>query len=229
MNATKKALIVVTNHEALGNTGEKTGWYLPEVSHIYFPLTEAGFHIDFASPKGGKAPLDQKSYDLSDALNKRFVEEKKLLPQFEHTLALSNINPKDYQIIFFAGGHGTMWDFPNSADLNRVTAAIYEQGGIVSAVCHGPAALVNVKLSNGNYLIAGKEVSAFTNEEEQAVELTKIVPFSLETKLKEHGAKFHAGKMWDNIVVVSDRLITGQNPQSAYSLGKKIVEVANTL
>lgn len=229
MNAMKKALIVVTNHEALGNTGEKTGWYLPEVTHVYFPLLDAGFHIDFASPKGGIAPLDQKSYDLTDEFNKRFVDEKKLLPQFDHTLALSNINPKDYQIIFFAGGHGTMWDFPNSTDLNRVTAAIYEQGGIVSAVCHGPAALVNIKLSNGNYLVAGKEVSAFTNEEEHAVELTKVVPFSLETTLKEHGAKFHAGKMWSNTVIVSDRLITGQNPQSAHSLGKKIVEVAKTL
>ena len=108
-----------------------------------------------------------------------------------------------------------MWDFPNNKDLSRITSTIYENGGIVGAVCHGPSALVDVKLSNGKYLVEGKDVNSFTNAEEEEVGLAKEVPFLLETKLKERGAKFHAGKNWENKVVVSERLITGQNPQSA--------------
>lgn len=122
-----------------------------------------------------------------------------------------------------------MWDFHNNEDLNRVAAAIYENGGIVAAVCHGPAALVNVKLSNGRYLVDGKNVNSFTNSEEEEVGLANVVPFLLESKLKERGAKFQGGKNWANKVVVSDRLITAQNPQSAASLGKKIVEAVKTL
>jgi putative intracellular protease/amidase len=221
----KKALIVVTSHDQLGKTGKKTGWYLPEVTHIYYPLLEAGFEVDFASTQGGAAPLDQGSYNLEDPLNQRFVEGK-MLAHLEKTLALKDVNASQYQVIAFAGGHGTMWDFPNSEDLNTVTAQIYENGGIVAAVCHGPAALVNVKLSNGKYLVDGKDVNSFTDAEEIAVGLKDIVPFMLESTLKSRGARFHAGANWENKVVVSERLITGQNPQSAHSLGLKIVEVA---
>lgn len=225
----KKALIVITGHDQLGSTGKKTGWYLPEVTHVYYPLIEAGFSVDFASIKGGLAPLDPNSRNLEDPMNKRFLEDTATFAKTENTLALKNVNPKDYRVIFFGGGHGTMWDFPNSEDLNRVTAQIYENGGIVSAVCHGPAALVNVKLSNGKYLVDGKDVNSFTDQEEEAVGLTKVVPFLLESTLRERGAKFQAGENWADKVVVSERLITGQNPYSAHSLALKVVEQAQKL
>ncbi len=225
----KRALIVVTNHDQKGSTGKKTGWYLSEVTHVYYPLISAGYQVDFASPKGGFAPLDESSRDLDDPDNKRFIEDASLMKRMSSTLALSAIQPKDYRIIHFAGGHGTMWDFHNSEVLNQVAAAIYENGGIVSAVCHGPAALVNVKLSNGAYLVQGKTVSAFTNEEERAVGLDRVVPFLLQSKLEERGAIFQAAKNWQDQSIVSERLVTGQNPQSARSVGRKIVELSQKL
>ncbi|WPU64552.1 type 1 glutamine amidotransferase domain-containing protein [Peredibacter starrii] len=225
-NMKKTALIVVSSHENLGSTGKKTGWYLSEVTHIYYPLSKAGFDIEFASPKGGAAPMDESSRDLKDPENKQFLEDRALMEKMKTTLALSEVDPKKYQVIHFAGGHGAMWDFAENRDINRVASQIYEQGGIVSAVCHGPAALVNIKLSNGDYLIKGKDVNSFTDSEEAAVGNTKVVPFLLETTLKSRGAKFHAGKDWEDKVVVSERLITGQNPQSGHSVGKKIVEMS---
>ena len=223
--ATKNVLMVVTNHDKLGSTGKKTGYYLPEVSHPYYKFKKAGYKIVFASPKGGKAPMDPKSKDLGDALNKKFFMNKKLMSELDNTVSLLKINPKEYAAIVFTGGHGTMWDFPNAKALQNVTAQIYENGGVVAAVCHGPAALVNVKLSNGKYLIAGKKVSGFTNEEEEIVKLTKQMPFLLESKMIERGASFKRGKAWQENVTVDQRLVTGQNPASASKLGEEVVKL----
>lgn len=225
----KKALIVVTNHNQKGSTGKPTGWYLSEVTHVYYPLVEAGFQIDFASPEGGLAPLDPGSRDLTDPENKKFVEDRGLMVRMSSTLALQKVEPRQYQVIHFAGGHGTMWDFHTSHALNRVAVEIYENGGILSAVCHGPAALVNLKLNNGKYLVQGKKVSAFTNAEEREVGLEKVVPFLLQSKLEERGAVFEAGQNWQDQTSTSERLVTGQNPQSAKSVGKKVVELAKKL
>lgn len=230
MNAKQpNALIVVTSHDRKGDTGKQTGWYLSEVTHIYYPLVEAGYHVDFASPKGGAAPMDESSRDLDDADNKRFLENAKAVAQMQNTIPIVDIDTSKYQIIHFAGGHGAMWDFHNNEALDRVAASIYENGGIVSAVCHGPAALVNIKLSNGKYLVEGKDVSAFTDAEEAEAGLTEVVPFLLESKLRERGAKMHPAKNWQDQSIVSERLVTGQNPQSARSVGKKIVALAATL
>lgn len=220
-----KVLLVVTNHSELGDTGVKTGYYLPEVTHPYYELVNAGYEVDFASPKGGVAPMDPKSKDLTDPENKAFYSNKKVFSKLQNTLSLKDIKASDYKAIVFAGGHGTMWDFANSSDLNRVTSEIYENGGIVSAVCHGPAALVNVKLSNGKYLVSGKKLTAFTNEEEEAVKLTEVMPFLLETELVKKGAEFLEKDNWKENVVVDGRLITGQNPASAKKLGKEIVKL----
>jgi putative intracellular protease/amidase len=218
----KKALIVVTSNDRLGNSG-KTGWYLSEVSHVYYPLKDAGFTIEFASPKGGVAPLDESSRDLDDPKNKQLVSELNIKEGLK-TRASSEFKPDNFDLIYFAGGHGTMWDFPHDEDLQKIAADIYERGGMVAAVCHGPAALVNLKLSNGNYLVKDMEVNSFTDKEEKEVGKDDVVPFSLESKLRERGAKFQAADNWGDKVVVSERLITGQNPQSAASLAKKIVE-----
>ena len=217
----KKILFVVTSHDQLGNTGRKTGFYLPEVVHPYMVLSEKGFTIDIASPNGGKAPVD--GIDQADDVSKAFLADKKYSKQIEETLKLDQLNAADYAAIFLAGGHGTMWDFPDNARLADLIKSIYESGGVVAAVCHGPSGLVNVKLSNGKYLVAGKKVSAFTNEEETETKLSNVVPFLLESKLEERGANFNKAKNWQPIVVVDGRLITGQNPASAKAVGIEMV------
>jgi putative intracellular protease/amidase len=220
-NMKKKVLFVVTSHDKKGSTGESTGYYLSEVSHTWKVVKDAGYEIDIVSPKGGKAPID--GFDLKDEVNKEFWENEVYRKKIENTLKPSEINSDNYTAIFYAGGHGTMWDLPENTQLATISAKIYDKGGIVSAVCHGPAGLVNIKLSNGKYLVDGKKVNAFTNEEETAIKLEKVVPFMLESKLIEHGAKFEKSGLWQSHVTVDQRLITGQNPASAKGVGEAVV------
>lgn len=226
----KKVLIAVTSNDQLGTTGRKTGYYLPEVTHPFFALLRAGFdpsEIDIVSPKGGAAPMDEKSRDLNDANNREFVE--KYLDKVEHSLAPAAINPQDYQAIIFAGGHGVMWDFPEATDLLSIAATIYEQnGGIVAAVCHGPSALVNLTLSDGSYLVANKHVAAFTDDEERAANLANVVPFLLASTLVSRGAKHESADLWQAKVVVDGRLVTGQNPASALGVGEAVAQLLTT-
>lgn len=217
----KKILFVVTSHDKKGSTGEPTGYYLGEVSHPWEVLRNAGYEIDFVSPKGGKAPVD--GFDLKDKVNAEFWNDKVYHHKIEHTKNPSQINPADYQAIHFAGGHGAMWDFADNTTIASIASKIYENGGIVSAVCHGPAGLVNIKLSNGKYLVEGKKVNGFTNEEEVTVKLDKVVPFLLEHKLKERGAIFEKSGLWQVHVVTDSRLVTGQNPQSAKAVGEAVL------
>ncbi|WP_370901103.1 type 1 glutamine amidotransferase domain-containing protein [Chryseobacterium gossypii] len=217
-----KILFVVTSHDKKGNTGENTGYYLGEVSHPWEVLHKAGYEIDFVSPKGGTPPVD--GFDLKDPVNKEFWENKEYKNKIDHSLQPSQVNPDDYSVIFYAGGHGAMWDLADNAELAGIAAKIYEKGGIVAAVCHGPAGLVNIKLGNGKYLVDGKKINAFTNEEEAEVKLTDIVPFLLEDKLKERGARFEKSGLWQPYVVTDQRVITGQNPQSAKGVGEAILK-----
>jgi len=217
----KKILFVVTSHDTKGSTGQPTGFYLDEAAHPWAVLHDAGYEIDFVSPKGGKAPVD--GFDLKDPVNKRFWEDSTYRPKIENTLRPDEVKPEDYMAIHFVGGHGAMWDLPQNDALAQIAARIYEQQGIVSAVCHGPAGLVNIKLSNGKYLVEGKKVNGFTNEEEIAVGLDKVVPFLLEDKLKERGAHFEKSGLWQSHVVADQRLVTGQNPASAHAVGEKML------
>jgi putative intracellular protease/amidase len=219
----QKILFVLTSHDKLGNTGKETGFYLSEVTHPYHVFEQAGFEVVFVSPKGGKAPMI--GIDLQDPLNKAFIDDSAKLAKVEQTLSPAEVNPTDYDAIFYAGGHGTMWDFPKNEQLAQIAAAIYEQGGVVGAVCHGPAGLVNIKLSNGTYLVAGKRVSSFTNEEEVAVELNDVVPFLLESTWIERGAEYTKAPNFRAHVEVSDRLVTGQNPASATGVGEQMVKL----
>jgi len=221
----KKILFVVTSHNKKGNTGENTGYYLSEVSHPWEVLHNAGYEIDFVSPKGGKAPVD--GFNLDDATNHAFWNNKEYRYKIEHTFKPANINPNDYTAIFYAGGHGAMWDMADDKQLSQIAQQIYENNGIVGAVCHGPAGLVNIKLSNGKYLVDGKKINSFTNEEEIAVNMDKVVPFALETKLIEHGAKFEKSGLWQPHVVTDNRVVTGQNPQSAKAVGEAILALLN--
>lgn len=218
---TSKVLIVLTSHDTLGETGKETGFYLAEVSHPVAVFDRAGLRIDYVSPKGGKAPMT--GIDREDPLNTAFLDNPEKMKQVENTLKPSQVQPDDYDAIFYAGGHGTMWDFADNKELAEIAASIYEKGGLVSAVCHGPAGLVNIKLSNGDYLVAGKTLSCFTNEEEEAVELTNVVPFLLEDALKERGAKIVKAANFASQVSECDRVITGQNPASAGGVAEAIV------
>ncbi len=218
-----KILIVLTSHNNLGDTNKPTGFYLPEVTHPEAIFAVAGFGVDYVSPQGGKAPMI--GIDLEDELNKAFVNNPEQMAKVENTLTPNQINPKNYGAIFYSGGHGTMWDFPENQELAHIAATIYENGGVVGAVCHGSAGLVNVKLSNGEYLVANRQISCFTNEEEAAVGLTEVVPFLLESELEKLGANVEKAANFQPKVVVCDRIVTGQNPASAAGVGKEIVKL----
>lgn len=216
----KKILFVVTSHGTKGSTGEKTGYFLGEVSHPWKVLVDAGYEIDFVSPKGGNPPVD--GFDLSDPENKAFWENEYYHNKISHSLKPAEVHPKDYVAIFYAGGHGAMWDLPDNKEIAGIAATIYQHNGVVAAVCHGPAGLLNIQLQNGSYLVAGKKVNGFTNEEEEIVKLTGVVPFLLENKLKERGGIYEKSAPWQQHVTIDQRLITGQNPQSAKAVGEAI-------
>ena len=222
--STKRILFVVTSHSQLGNSGKTTGYYLSEVSHPWKVLIEAGYEIDIMSPQGGKAPYDESGFDMTDSINKEFWENEKYQGKIENTLKPSEVDPKDYRAIYYAGGHGTMWDFPNNKEIASIASEIYENNGCIAAVCHGPAALLNIKMSDGKFLIAGKRINSFTNAEEESINLQSEVPFALETALIEKGAIFEKSDLWQAHVVSDKRVITGQNPASAKSVGEAIVK-----
>lgn len=214
-------LFALTSHDKKGSTGESTGAYLPEIAHPHAVFTAAGYAVDFVSTRGGDVPLD--GVDRNDPVNAAFLDDPALMRQLHASAASTSVDPSRYAAIFFAGGHGAMWDFPDATAFSQAAATIYESGGVVGAVCHGPAGLVNVRLTNGAYLVAGKTVSAFTNEEERAVKLDRVVPFLLETRLVERGARFEGAPSWQEKVVVTERLVTGQNPASASGVAKAMV------
>jgi putative intracellular protease/amidase len=214
----KKILMVLTSNDDLGGL-RKTGFYVPEAVHPYQIFKAQGYEIDFASPKGGMPPMDGFKADNRDHVE--FLEQNRT--KLENTLLPESINSSHYDAIFYVGGHGTMWDFPQNQALSSLAAKIYERGGVVAAVCHGPAGLVNVRLSDGKYLVAGKTVAAFTNAEEESVNLTEVVPFLLETRLVERGAKHVAALNFQANVQTFERLVTGQNPASAKGVAEAVV------
>lgn len=217
----KKILFIVSSHGWLGDTGKHTGFYLSEVTRPWSVLSPH-YEIDVLSPKGGQPPVE--GIDLNDPVNKKYWNDPAWLAKMTNTLRPDQANPADYAAIFYAGGHGVMWDFPLNVKLAEICASIWENGGVVAAVCHGPAGLLNVRLSNGENLVRGKKLDCFTNAEETANGTSKVVPFLLQSALEEKGCHFDCGGLWSDHVVVDGRLITGQNPMSALSLGKKVLE-----
>jgi len=227
-----KVLFVLTSHDKMGNTGKPTGWYLPEFAHPYYKL-EGNTEIIIASPKGGEAPLDPSSVEMfkEDAEAVKFLKEKESL--WKNTQKLSEFlgRAEEFEAIFFVGGHGPMFDLATDAQSHQLVKEFYEKDKVVSAVCHGPAALANVKLSDGSFLVAGQEVTGFTNTEEDQAQLSSAMPFMLETQLEQNGAKFVKADPWAEKVVVSGRnntLITGQNPASAAPIGTAILRAVES-
>jgi putative intracellular protease/amidase len=218
---TKKILLVLTSHDQLGDTGKPTGAYLSEVAHPYLAFTQAGYDVDLVSPKGGRPPLDGVAD--ADAESKALLDDRTFLAKLSATRTPDQVDPKAYAAIVYAGGHGTMWDFPGDTRLAQLASTIDAQGGVVGAVCHGPAGLLNIKKPDGTYLIAGKRVAGFTNDEEAAVGLTKVVPYLLADALTERGALHQPAPNWSKQVVTDGRLVTGQNPQSARGVADAVL------
>ncbi|WP_416730684.1 type 1 glutamine amidotransferase domain-containing protein [Fictibacillus sp. JL2B1089] len=215
----KHILMVVTTADNMNNE-HSTGLWLSEFGEAYVEFANAGHKITVASPKGGKAPVDDRS--LEGEVPQEILDTAKYL---ENTLKLEDINDLDgFDAIFLPGGHGTMFDLPENTKLQEIIRDLYEQNKVVAAVCHGPAGLVGVKLSDGTPLVAGKKVTAFTDAEEVATTLDQYMPFLLETRMRELGAHFVAAENWSDHVQRDGQLITGQNPQSTVSVAKEVLK-----
>jgi putative intracellular protease/amidase len=211
-------LFALTSHGELGDTGRRTGAYAPEVAHPAKVFADAGWSIEFVSVAGGQPPLD--GIKPEDEITREFLADEDVAAKLAATPTAAQLDPADYDVIYFAGGHGTMWDFPSATDLTTLASEIYERGGIVAAVCHGPAALLGVKRADGTPLVAGRRVTSFTNAEETAVGLMDVVPFALETELARLGARHETAESFTEHAVADARLVTGQNPASAAKVAR---------
>ncbi|UMO88121.1 type 1 glutamine amidotransferase domain-containing protein [Pectobacterium sp. PL64] len=221
----EKVLIVVSSLD------KKTpdlvgGFWLPELTHPVEVFDKVGLPYDIASPKGGMPPFD--GFDLKDRASLDFWTNPEHRNKLANSIPLAKVDPAKYSAILLVGGHGPMWDFANNPELINIVRTMYEKNDIISAVCHGPAGLLNVKLSNGQLLIKDRRLTGFTAEEEAFRHYDKIVPFELEAALKKDGAKFEEAPIFENKVVVDGRLITGQNPASAKGLGEAVVKALQT-
>ncbi|KAL6879150.1 class I glutamine amidotransferase-like protein [Trichoderma novae-zelandiae] len=224
--APKKVLVVLTSHDKIDSINKPTGWYLPEFAHPWKVLSGKNVEFTVVSPKGGVAPLDPSSVEITkeDPVSVSFLENQKAL--WEKTLPLKQFVGRsgEFDAIFYPGGHGPMFDLVDDADSIKLIEEFHNAGKVVSAVCHGTIALVNAKQSNGEPLLKGKEVTGFTNAEEEAVQLTSAMPFLVEDRVKAVGGNFVQTDVFGNKVVVDGTLITGQNPTSASDLGEALAK-----
>jgi len=220
----KKILVVLTSVEKYPNLERATGLWLGEAVHFVKKVQEAGYEVDYVSPKGGYTPIDPHSLAMADPIDWEWYQKKEFMNRLGATLKPSEVNPDDYVAIYYAGGHGVIWDFPDNEALQSISQKIYEKGGFVSSVCHGAVGLLNIKLSNGLLLVKDKEVTGFSNEEEKLAELDKFVPFLTETELVARGAIYKkADEPWATFAVEDQRLITGQNPASGGAVADLLI------
>ncbi len=212
-----KVLMILTSHSELGNTGKKTGFWIEEFAAPYFTLKDAGVNITLASPKGGQPPIDPKSAepDAQTDATRRFNDDQDLQALLAQTKKLSEMNADDFDAVFFPGGHGPLWDLTTDPNSIRLIELFWKSKKPVAAVCHAPAVLLNAKNENGEPLVKGKKVTGFSNTEEEAVQLTSVVPFLLEDELKNKGGQYSKKEDWASYVVKDGQLITGQNPASS--------------
>jgi len=224
-----KILIVLTSHDKLGDTGRKTGFWLEEFAAPYYVFKDAGAAITLASPKGGQPPLDPKSAetDFQTAATERFNADAEAQAALAHTVKLSEVSPDDYDALFYPGGHGPLWDLAEDRHSISLIESMFVQGKPVAAVCHAPGVLRNTRLPDGTPLVQGKSVTGFTNSEEEAVGLTKVVPFLVEDELRKNGGKYSKGADWQPYAVRDGSLVTGQNPASSEAVAQALLELLN--
>jgi len=221
-----KVLIVLTSHSDLGDTGQKTGFWIEEFAAPYYLMADNGVELTISSPKGGQPPIDPKSDSPENQTpaTKRFHADEALKAKLANSLKLSEVNQGDYDAVFYPGGHGPLWDLAEDKNSIILIESFYEHNKPIAFVCHAPAALVHVKTANGEPLVKGKQVTGFSNTEEEAVQLTKVVPFLLEDELKNLGATYSKGADWSSHVMKDGLLITGQNPGSSEETAKMLLE-----
>jgi putative intracellular protease/amidase len=224
----KKVLFVLTSHSDLGNTGEKTGFWVEEFAAPYYELADKGVVIDIATPLGGQPPIDPKSDDPSAATEdtKRFDKDTELKAKLSKTHKLTDVKESNYDAVFYPGGHGPLWDLATDKTSIDLISAFYSNKKPVAFVCHSPAALKNVKV-NGEFLVKGKKLTGFSNTEEAAVGLTDVVPFLLEDALQANGATYSKVEDWHPYAVEDGLLITGQNPASSKLVAEKLLQQLN--
>lgn len=221
----KKILVVVTSIAKYPDLKRATGLWLGEAVHFVKKLQDEAYQVDYVSPKGGYTAIDPHSLEQATALDWEWYQNKEFMNRLGSTLKPNQILINDYQVIYFTGGHGVMWDFPDNHELQTLTLKIYENQGIVSAVCHGVVALLNVKLPDGSLLIQGKQITGFSNGEEKLAQLDKQVPFLTEDQLINRGGVYKkASKAWESFAIQEDRLITGQNPASAAQVAELVIK-----
>jgi putative intracellular protease/amidase len=221
-----KVLMVLTSHDQLGNTGRKTGFWLEEFAAPYFVFRDAGVELTLASPKGGQPPIDPKS-DLPEnqtAAMTRFKQDPAAQHALAHTVRLAEVRAKDFDAVFYPGGHGPMWDLADSAESIALIESFYNSGKPVAAVCHAPAVLHRVTYK-GVPIVKGKRVTGFANSEEEAVRLTNVVPFLVEDELKRLGGHYEKTSDWASLAIVDGRLITGQNPASSTAAAQELLKL----
>ena len=219
----RKVLFVVTSNQRLGNTGRKTGAHAEEIATPYYVLQDAGIEVDIASPQGGETPLDAVNARGENAESvERLLGDQYAMDKLKLTKRLDQVLAEGYLAVYLPGGHGTMWDLPNDPRLSQLIANMVDAGKPVAAVCHGPAAFVGATRADGKPLVEGKRVNCFSDEEERAVELENVVPFLLESKLRELGGQLETADKFTQKVVEDGNLLTGQNPMSAQPLAERL-------
>ncbi|GAF20596.1 MULTISPECIES: type 1 glutamine amidotransferase domain-containing protein [Shouchella] len=220
----KKILVVVSSHPKYPGLNRATGLWLGEAVHFVDKVEQAGYEVDYVSPLGGYTPIDPHSLAEAEEIDWKYYQNPDFMKRLGSTLKPSEINANDYGVIYYAGGHGTIWDFPENEELQQISQAIYSNGGIISSVCHGAVGLLNIKTVDGAYLVEGKTVTGFTNEEEKMAELDQYVPYLTETELINRGANFQKANAFEPYAVEDGRLVTGQNPASGGPVADLVIK-----
>jgi putative intracellular protease/amidase len=222
-----KVLMVLTSHDQLGDTGKKTGFWLEEFAAPYYTLKDAGADLTVVSPLGGQPPLDPKS-DEPDAqtdATRRFKADSAAQAVLASTGKLADVKASDFDAVFYPGGHGPLWDLAEDKASIALIETMAAAGKPVAVVCHAPGVLRHVKAADGNPLVKGKRVTGFTNTEEEAVGLTKVVPFLVEDMLKANGGEYSKGADWQSYVLTDGKLVSGQNPASSEEAAKALIKL----
>jgi len=224
-----KVLIVLTSHDELGDTGEKTGFWLEEFASPYYHLKDAGAQVTLASPRGGQPPLDPKSQepDFQTDATRRFDNDQAAQNELANTAKLAELKVEDFDAVFYPGGHGPLWDLHNDSDSIALIEGFIAAGKPVATVCHAPAVLLKAKDQNGDPLVKDKKVTGFSNSEEAAVELTDVVPYLLEDQLVAMGGLYQKVEDWNPLAVVDGLIITGQNPASSAVVAEALIKALN--
>ncbi|MFE9360500.1 type 1 glutamine amidotransferase domain-containing protein [Streptomyces olivaceoviridis] len=221
-----RALLVITSHGQLGDTGNTTGYTVSEAADPWQVFVNAGWEVDLTTVRGGRPPEDGFG-DPTQPNQVAWAADPDVQAKLDTAPAPAEVDPSRYDAVYFVGGHGSMWDFPGNNDLSRLAASVYEHGGVVAAVCHGPSALTTLRLSDGSLLVEGKSIAAFTDSEEREIGLDGIVPFLLQSRLEELGAKHTGAAHWKSHIVVDGRLVTGQNPASAAGVAEAVTDIVH--